>query len=586
VSSYPAQGLSSTPRPQLVVQRRAPRLFAYECGSYIPGGRSLTISAVIHAIGIWLLAPIVFQAHIRIVNPNELAVSEPTVILYVPELPKLESQSQATSNVAPSTAGTLRRSAEQSLRATFIVSDPTEVLIAPKDIHIEADPSTLASILSSTPQAVKPGPQAIEIASGAARPREVAPKLRLDAMPVKAPAISVTANVKLGPQPIEIASGHVTEKAVKPNEIPVADLPTARPSLPVESSTTVRLIDAPAITSGSRTARLIGSPSGPAPAIEGTTIGRQSGAGLNAVAVQSGSAVRLIDAPTINGGSPNAKLVESPTGAAPNLEGSAMEQSGNTGLNIALGQPGVAVVLNPGRGSQVGTGPQQQGRIAAAINGVPSGRGLSTYGGGSSDTGYAGISPSEHADGVPGVGSRGVGGRPGSGASGTGLNSVAIDSSVVNIGSFGPPRVNGPLSGRRPSVVIVSSANAGSTLQRFAKTLKGQIYTMYLSASGTPAVMQFADQRSSRGSSFSPDLIAPETISIAMPKTARSGEEVVSCVLTKEGKLDAIRVLSDVSPDESEVLIAALKQWRFRPAYRETLPVDVDVVIGFGVNTN
>jgi hypothetical protein len=156
----------------------------------------------------------------------------------------------------------------------------------------------------------------------------------------------------------------------------------------------------------------------------------------------------------------------------------------------------------------------------------------------------------------------------------------------VNIGSFGPPTVNGPLRGRRPSVVIVSSAGAGSTLQRFAKVLKGQIYTMYLSAAGTAAVMQFAEQRGGPRNSFSPDLIAPETISTSMPKSPRSAEEVVSCVLTKEGKLEAIRVLSDVPGDEAEVLVSALRQWRFRPAYRESLPVDVDVLIGFGVSTN
>jgi hypothetical protein len=576
------------PRPQLVTPNRRPGLFGYECGSYIPDRRSLAISAVIHAIGIWLLAPVVFQTHIRIVNPADVAADESALILYLPELPKLESPSQATSTSAPSTAGTLRRSTEQSVRATFILSDPAEVLIAPKNIHIEEDPSTLASILSSTPQAVKLGPQAIEIASDASRRAEAAPKLRLDVMPLRAPAISVNAaNVKLGPQPIEITSGHVRQNTAEPSQIPVSELPAARPSLPVNAGTTVRLVDAPAITSGSRTARLIGSPSGPAPRIQGSVVDKRGNTGLQAVLTKGHGSVRLIDAPTVESGSPRAKLVGSQLEGAPTIVGSVLNDSGNTGLNIALGQPGVAVVLNPGGGSRVGAGPQQQGRVAAVIDGVPSGRGLGTLGGGPSDVGRAGTSPSEHADGVPGVGSRGVGDQPGSGASGAGPNSVAIDSSVVNIGSFGPPpSVNGPLHGRRPSVVIVSSAGAGSTLQHFAKVLKGQIYTMYLNAAGTTAVMQFAEQRSVGGRSFSPDLIAPETISTLMPKSPPSGEEVISCVLTKEGKLDAIRVLSNVPTDQAEVLISALKQWRFRPAYRETLPVDVDVLIGFGVGTN
>jgi hypothetical protein len=57
-------------------------------------------------------------------------------------------------------------------------------------------------------------------------------------------------------------------------------------------------------------------------------------------------------------------------------------------------------------------------------------------------------------------------------------------------------------------------------------------------------------------------------------------------VLTIEGKLDAIRVLSLSTPEQTELLVSALKQWQFRPAYRQDLPVAVDVLIGFGVGTN
>jgi hypothetical protein len=142
------------------------------------------------------------------------------------------------------------------------------------------------------------------------------------------------------------------------------------------------------------------------------------------------------------------------------------------------------------------------------------------------------------------------------------------------------------LHGRRPAIVIVSSAAAGNTLPQIAKLLKGQVYTVYLNAAGSQAVMQFAEQKAAIQKGFSPDLTAPESISTSLPKEITRGEKVVSCVLTIEGKLDAIRVLSLSTPEQTELLVSALKQWQFRPAYRQDLPVAVDVLIGFGVGTN
>lgn len=539
MSSVPATRLSPVV-PTLAIIAKPRKYFMYECGSAFPSSRALMASLVIHAVGIWFLAPIVFQAHVRINSLVEAFSSPDHTIVYTPLLPRVKSSSKGTWNPKPSTEGTLQRSAEESVRATPIASETTPVLVTPAQIKVKQDPSQLASTLTlAQKQFVRLAPQPVEIASEKSRTVETAPApMDVTKLQMRAPLISPNiANVKRGPQPVEIASDRPQQPNAEPAQIPVSSLPAAHPLLGVNAAPNLRVASVQAITGGSRSAKLIGAPSGPSPSLDGA----------------------------ISGGS-----------------------WGNANSTLGIGVPGPAVVLNPSGGSRVGSAEPRSGRIAASADGVLNGRGLGAVGGGPSDAGLRGTSPGEHENGPTGPGSQGNGKRPGAGTEGTGPGSpVAIESSVVNLDSFGPSsNVHGPIRGQRAPVIVVSSAAAGVTLGRFGKTLKGQVYTIYLNAAGTPAVMQFAEHRSTSSKAFASDLVAPEIVDTQLPQNAGTGKQVVSCVLTTEGILDQFQFLLAVSADQADRLLSALKQWRFRPAYRDDVPVEVDVVIGFGVGTN
>jgi hypothetical protein len=539
MSSVPATRLSPIV-PALTITAKPRRYFTYECGSTFPSFRSLMASLIIHAVGVWFLAPIVFQAHVRINSFVEALSSTDHTIVYTPLLPRVTSSSKATWNPKPSTQGTLQRSAEESVRATPIASETTPVLVTPEQMKVKDDPSQLASTLTlAQKKFVRLAPQAVEVASEKPRPVETAPSpIDVSKLRIRAPLISANiTNVRRGPQPVEIASDRPQQPNAEPAQLPVSSLPSAHPLLAVNAAPNLRVTSVQTITGGSQSAKLVGAPAGPAPSLGGTISGSSS------------------------------------AGANPNL---------------GIGVPGPAVVLNPSGGSRIGSAEAHAGRIAASVDGVLSGRGLGGVGGGPSDAGHRGTSPGEHDNGPIGPGSQGNGKRAGAGIEGTDPGSpVAIESSVVNLDSFGPSStVHGPIHGQRAPVIIVGSAAAGVTLGRFAKTLKGQVYTIYLNAAGTPAVMQFAEHRSTSSKAFASDLVAPEIVDTKLPENAGAAKQVVSCVLTTEGLLDEFRFLLAVNADQADRLLTALKQWRFRPAYRDDVPVEVDVVIGFGVGTN
>jgi hypothetical protein len=539
MSSVPATRLSPVV-PALTISAKPHRYFAYESGSAFPSLRSLMASLIIHVIGTWFLAPIVFQARVRVSSPEEALAASDHSIVYTPLLPTVESSSKATWNQKPSTEGTLQRSAEERVRATPIASETTPVLVTPAEIKVPQDPSQLASTLTlAQKKFVRLAPQPIAIASDNPRPLESAPSpVDMSKFRTRVPLISAnTTNVRRGPQLVEIASDRPQQERAEPALIPAASLSAPHPLLAVNVGPNLRVTSVPAITSGSRTAKLIGTPAGPAPSLGGT------------------------------------------------ISGSSSE---NANPHLAIGVPGPAVVLNPSGGSRIGSSEARSGRIAASVDGVVNGRGLGSVGGGPSDAGYRGTSPGEHDSGPNGSGSQGTGKRAGAGTVGIGPASpVSIESSVVNLDSFGPSSdVRGPIRGQRAPVIVVSSAAAGGTLGKFARTLKGQVYTIYLNAAGTPAVMQFAEHGSISRTAFASDLVAPEIVDTQLPENAGTGKQVVSCVLTTEGILDQFQFLLSVNADQADRLLAALKQWRFRPAYRDDAPIEVDVVIGFGIGTN
>ncbi len=59
---------------------------------------------------------------------------------------------------------------------------------------------------------------------------------------------------------------------------------------------------------------------------------------------------------------------------------------------------------------------------------------------------------------------------------------------------------------------------------------------------------------------------------------------VIACVLDKSGMLKNLRVLEPGSAQTGKVL-AALNNWKFRPALRGNEPVEVNAILGFNIDT-
>ncbi len=168
--------------------------------------------------------------------------------------------------------------------------------------------------------------------------------------------------------------------------------------------------------------------------------------------------------------------------------------------------------------------------------------------------------------------------------------SVSGGSTAVTLPSFGtPPPPHNPaghstIGKGSNAVTIVASPRAGGAMN-FYGALKGdRVYTIYINTAGGMTVMQFADPTSTV-QSYSEELNAPVPISTELPANLQPAKLYVSCVLDRNGTIKNPRALHAAGGPESAIL-AALSDWKFRPAFRGSEPVEVNVILGFGVDTN
>jgi TonB family protein len=61
---------------------------------------------------------------------------------------------------------------------------------------------------------------------------------------------------------------------------------------------------------------------------------------------------------------------------------------------------------------------------------------------------------------------------------------------------------------------------------------------------------------------------------------------VITCVLDRSGGLKNLQVLESSASELTRQVMAALPSWKFRPAMRGDQPVEVNAILGFGVDTN
>lgn len=238
-----------------------------------------------------------------------------------------------------------------------------------------------------------------------------------------------------------------------------------------------------------------------------------------------------------------------------------------TGLGGSGGGAGI------GKGNGPGSGMQGEG----------AGAGKEGAGRGSDPNARGGISP------YPGPGGTGSGAN---GAPAVPNTSVQGGTTTITLPSFGTAGGNAPTSGpgrssanahQGPGIMVKGTSSSGGGFRRYNE-LKGDNYSIYIETSLGTAVMQFADA-ASVAHPYSEDLTAPEPMRKDLPAGLRPTHVVFACVLDRSGVLKDIRVLEPGAAETTSKVLVALPNWKFRPAFHGAEPVEVNVILGFGVDT-
>lgn len=247
-----------------------------------------------------------------------------------------------------------------------------------------------------------------------------------------------------------------------------------------------------------------------------------------------------------------------------------MSPSGNakTGLGGSGGGAGIGKGNGPGSGMQ-GEGP---------------GAGKEGTGRGSDPNARGGISP------YPGTGGTGSGT---SGAPAMPGVSVQGGTTTITLPSFGTPGGNAPASGpgrssasahTRSGVTVVATSRSGGVFNYYGVLKGDRVYSIYIETSLGTAVMQYADAASATHP-YSEDLTAPEPMRKDLPAGLRPTRVIFACILDRSGVLKDLKPLEPGAAETTSRLLVALRSWKFRPAFHGNEPVEVNVILGFGVDT-
>lgn len=258
--------------------------------------------------------------------------------------------------------------------------------------------------------------------------------------------------------------------------------------------------------------------------------------------------------------------------ALPNHSGAgalAMDPSGTAKSGLGGGGGGAGI----GKGNGPGSGLQGEG----------SGAGRDGAGRGSDPNARGGISP-----------------YPGAGGSGTGMNgtpavpgvSVEGGTTTVNLPSFGAPDGNAAggasrsnTTGHKGSGITIEATPRSGGVFAYYDVLKGdRNYSIYIETSMGTAVMQYADAASAAHPS-SVAMTAPEPMRKDLPPDLIPTRVVIACIVTRSGDVKELKVLEPGSAASTSKILAALSNWKFRPAFRGDEPVEVNAILGFGIDT-
>lgn len=366
---------------------------------------------------------------------------------------------------------------------------------------------------------------------------------------------------------------------------------------------------------GSGAAPYLGNPSvvPPPPSLAGP--GGGNGKAGGAVGVDGGNllAANVVPPPPSVGGGANASGsgtgrkgmgFGAPLDVASNISPPNTAGSGKDAGAIVSSQPGTKVGLPPalangslamspaggdktglggaGGGSGIGRGTSN----GSALNGSGPGAGKDGSGRGADPNASGGISSTTGPGGAGNVtsGSPAIRGVDISGGSG-----------VVTLPSFGSdgssstpdPAARSNLRQHQQTlgVTIVATASSGGAFEPYKNLLHGDKYTTYFDTSLGTVVMEFSDEHASNHS-FAGGLTAPAALRSDLPESVPRARMVVSCTVDASGNLGNLHVLEAGPATMTAKVVAALHSWKFQPAMKNNQPVEVNAILGFGINTN
>ena len=250
---------------------------------------------------------------------------------------------------------------------------------------------------------------------------------------------------------------------------------------------------------------------------------------------------------------------------------------------------GGAIAMSPSGGSKSGLGGAGGG--TGIGHGSGSGSGLEGTATGAASTGTGrGSDPASKSGTSPYPGTGGAGTAP-SGISRTPGISVS-GGNTITLPSFGaggdgpniadPTRAHGAKTG--PGITVVATSRSGGAFN-FYGALKGDpVYTIYLDTSLGMAVLQYADPISVKHT-YAQELSAPEPMRATLPPGLTPSRLIIACVLDQEGRVGNVRVLEAGPAQLTASVVAALRNWKFKPAFRGTQPVEVNAILGFNIDT-
>jgi len=283
-------------------------------------------------------------------------------------------------------------------------------------------------------------------------------------------------------------------------------------------------------------------------------------------------------APPKSGGSGNATGV-----VVSNKPGDALGVPGHGGSGaLAMSTAGAS---QPGLGgSGGGAGIGRGTGLGSGFSGSGPGSGKEGLGRGSDPNAHAGISP------YPGPGGAGkaTSGKPP-------LPGVSVEGGsqkVVNLPSFSSDGGGSSTAGRSnvdedkgPGITVVATSRSGGAFN-FYGALKGdRVYTTYFETALGIAVMQYADPDSS-AHPYAEGLKGPTPIRADVPEGLPKSRLVIACTLDRSGLVRNPHVLEPGSAMITSKVLAALNHWKFRPVLKAEKPVEVNVILGFNIDTN